>query len=313
MRLNRSSPTPEQIDIRTTDAWSLRAEIHEPAREPMGTAVLSHAMMARRSQFDRPRGGGMTRFFVERGWRTIAFDFRGHGDSVPSPRQGGSFGYDDVVIRDIPAVHDFARSREARRKRPVVLVGHSLGGHVALAAQGLGLVAFDAVVAFATNVWVPELEPSRVRWLVKRASLAAAAAICRRVGRFPARALRLGSDDEPRAYFEDVERFARTGAWASADGKFDYLSSLARVRVPVLQIVSDGDLLQCVPECGARFVARCGGSHEIIRVARSDDGGPPPDHMSLVTGRRAQSAWERVESWMRHLGTSQDLTRSTGS
>lgn len=313
MRLRPSAANPESIDIRTTDAWSLRAEVHEPEREPIGTAVLSHAMMARRSEFDRPRGSGLTRFLVERGWRAIAFDFRGHGDSGPSAREGATFGYDDLVTSDMPAVHAFARSRGARRKRPVVLVGHSLGGHAALAAQGAGLVAFDAVVAIATNVWVPQLEPLRVRWLLKHASLAAAVAICRRVGHFPARALRLGSDDESRAYLEDFERFARTGAWASADGRIDYLSSLARVRVPVLQVVSDGDFIQCVPECGARFVARCGGPQEVIRIARSDDGGPPPSHMSIVTGRRARRAWERVETWMRHLGTSVDVTRSTGS
>jgi predicted alpha/beta hydrolase len=313
VRLKRPLPNAEPIDIRTTDAWSLRAEVHEPERDAIGTAVLSHAMMARRSEFDRPPGGGLTRFLVERGWRTIAFDFRGHGDSLPSPRQGANFGYDDLVARDLPAVHAFARSRGGRRKRPVVLVGHSLGGHAGLAAQAVGLVAFDAVVAIATNVWVPELEPSRARWLVKRASLAAAAAVCRRVGRFPARALRMGSDDEPRAYFEDFERFARTGTWSSADGTVDYLSSLARVRVPVLQVVSEGDRIQCVPECGARFIARCGGQKQVIRIARSDDGGPPPDHMALVTARRAPSAWERIETWMRQLKTSPDLTRSTDS
>ena len=108
--------------------------------------------------------------------------------------------------------------------------------------------------------------------------------MCRRVGRFPARALRIGSDDESRAYFEDFERYARTGRWTSAAAS-DYLASLANVRVPVLQVVSEGDRIECVPESGARFVARCGGRHEVVRVARADDGGPPPDHMGMVTER----------------------------
>jgi predicted alpha/beta hydrolase len=313
LRMRRSSPGTEQFDIRTSDAWSLRADVHEPERDVIGTAVLAHAMMARRSEFYRPAGAGLARFFVERGWRTIAFDFRGHGDSGPSPREGANFGYDDFVTYDLPAVHAFARSRGAPRRLPVVLVGHSLGGHAALASQGSGLASFDGLVAVATNIWVPSLEPSRARWLVKRASLAAAAAICRRVGRFPARALRMGSDDEPRAYFEDFERFARTGLWASADGKIDYLSSLARVRVPVLQIVSDRDVISCVPECGSRFIARCGGPHEVIRIARNDEGGPPPDHMALVTGGRTPRVWERVEAWMRKLPTAREVTRSTDS
>jgi len=299
-RARAPEPGSEAIDIRTSDDWSLRADVHEPAGTPVGVAVLAHAMMARRSEFERPKGAGVVAMLVARGWRVVNFDFRGHGDSGPPARDGASYGYDDFVARDLPAVHACARSR-MRRKKPVVLVGHSLGGHVGLAAQGTGLVAFDGVVCVGANVWLHDLEPSRARWLVKRATLAAIVAVSRRVGRFPARLLRMGSDDESRAYFEDFDRFARTGAWTSADGSADYLAALGAIRVPVLQLVSDGDRIECVPECGARFVARCAGGHEVVRVANGDDGGPPPDHMGMVTGGRIASAWERVEGWMRRL------------
>lgn len=295
-----TAPSSETLEIRTSDGWSLRAHVREPDREPVGVAVLGHAMMARRTEFDRPADAGIAAMLVERGWRVVAFDFRGHGDSGPAPRRGTGYGYDNLVKGDLPAVHGFARSR-AKRKRPVVLVGHSLGAHVGLAAQGAGLVAFDGVVGVGANVWLPALEPSRARWLVKRGLLAAMSAVVRRFGRFPARALRMGSDDEARGYVDDFERFARTGAWTSADGGVDYLASLARVRVPVLQIVSDGDRIECVPECGARFAALCGGGHEVVRIAAADDGGPPPDHMGMVTSGRVASVWERAAGWMSRL------------
>jgi predicted alpha/beta hydrolase len=291
-------PTREAVDIRTSDGWALRADVHEPSDKPVGVAVLSHAMMARRSEFERPATGGVAAMLVERGWRVVAFDFRGHGDSGPSAAQGAHYSYDDLVTLDAPAVAAFARSR-APRAKPVVLVGHSLGGHVGLAAQGLGLAAFDAIACVGVNVWLRELEVSHARWIAKRAAVAAMLALCRRVGRFPARMLRLGSDDESCSYVEDFERFARTGAWTSRDGSRDYMAALGSVRVPVLQMVSDGDRLECVPESGARFVAHCGGAREFIRVAQADDGGPAPDHMGLVTSGRARSAWARVEAWMR--------------
>jgi predicted alpha/beta hydrolase len=292
----------EAIDLRTSDGWSLRADVHEPPAEPVGTAVLAHAMMARRSSFDRPEGRGVAAHLIERGWRVVNFDFRGHGDSAPRVQDGASFGYDDLVRLDLPAVHEFARSR-SKRRAPVVLVGHSLGGHVGLAAQGTGRTAFDAIVGVGANVWLRELEPSARRWLAKRGVMAGLLAVSRRVGRFPARRLRLGSDDEPRAYFEDFDRYTRTGRWTGADGE-DYLAALSRVRAPVLQVVSEGDRLECVPESGARFVARCGGPHEIVRITRSDDGGPPPDHMKMVTGGRIGSVWDRVEAWMRGCAAS---------
>jgi predicted alpha/beta hydrolase len=300
-RSTRPPPGSEAIDVRASDGWCLRADVHEPVEPPRGVVVLAHAMMARRSAFERPHGAGLVRFLVERGWRVVAFDFRGHGDSGPRAREGARYRYDDFVERDLPSMFQFARSR-APRKRPVLIVGHSLGGHTALAAQGAGLVSFDGLAIFGANVWVRDLEPSAARWLAKRATLAAVLEICRRVGCFPARALRLGSDDESSECLEDLARFTRTGVWASADGRIDYLESLARVRVPVLQLVSDGDRLGCVPECGARFVARCGGGHQIVRLTRGDDGSPPPDHMGLVTSPRSRSAWVRTEEWMRGLG-----------
>ncbi len=288
----------EPIDIRTTDGWSLRSEVHEPSQEPVGVAVFAHALMARRTEFSRPRGAGLVRLWVDRGWRVVTFDFRGHGDSDSGPRPSPAVGYDDFVLRDLPAVYDFARFHNARG-RPAVLVGHSLGGHAALASQGAGRVAFDGIVAVGASVWLRELEPSMVRWLAKRASLAAAAAVARRLGWFPARALRLGSDDVSRACIDDLERFARTGRWQSSAGDVDYLASLDRVRVPLLQIVSDGDRIECPPDCGARFVAHCGGRPETMRIALGDDGGPPPDHMGIVTSGRARGVWERAEAWTR--------------
>jgi predicted alpha/beta hydrolase len=302
-RARRRSARParvelETFDIRTADGWSLRADVREPADESHGVAVLAHAMMARRSEFDRPAGQGLAQFFVARGWSVVAFDFRGHGDSTPRAGDGARWTYDDLVARDLPALWEFARSR-LRRKRPVILVGHSLGGHVGLAAQGAGLVSFDGVVTIGANVWLRELEPSPARWLAKRAVLAAILEVSRRVGRFPARLVRIGSDDESLEYFEDLARFTRTGSWASRDGARDYLAALASVRVPVVQVVTDGDRLNCAPACGARFVQRCGGPRELVRVTRGDDGDRAPDHMGIVTGGNARAAWARAEEWIR--------------
>jgi predicted alpha/beta hydrolase len=280
-------PPSETVELRTRDGWSLRADVHEPAHDPAGVVVLAHAMMARRSSFDRAK---VARFFVDRGWRVVAFDFRGHGDSGPRAQEGASWSYDDLVRRDLPAAFAFARGRE-RKKRRIVLVGHSLGGHVGLASQGTSLVAFDAIVALGANVWLRQDEPSLGRWIAKRAVLAAVVATCRRVGRFPVRALRLGSDDEARTYFEDFDRYARTGRWTSADGSVDYLAALTEVRVPVLQVVGEADRLACAPECGVRFVERCGGPHEVMRAG--------VDHMGLVTSEAMRGSWDRVESWIR--------------
>jgi predicted alpha/beta hydrolase len=289
----------ESLDVRTSDGWSLRADVRLPDGAARGVVVLAHALMTRRTEFYRNQAASFATFLVDRGWRVVAFDFRGHGESRPTPKEGGRFGYDDFVARDLAAVCAFAREQAAPGE-PLVVVGHSLGGHAAFAAQGTGAIEVDALVGIAAAPpFLREHEPSRSRWLLKRALFASMLATARRVGRFPARALRIGSDDETLACCEDFERVARTGRWTSRDGRTDYLAALANVRVPALQIVSERDRFECVPECGERFVACCSGPHDVVRVARGDDGGKPPGHMGLVTSRRVRSVWDGVEAWMR--------------
>ena len=75
---------------------------------------------------------GLAQLFSAEGWRTIAFDFRGHGESTL--REGArDWGYDDLVRWDLPAVVACARARSDHK--PVVVVGHSLLGRVALTVE----------------------------------------------------------------------------------------------------------------------------------------------------------------------------------
>lgn len=285
----------EETEIHTADGIALRAVVDDPPEGVAlrGTCVLAHAMFARKSEWGRRERPGIAGALAALGHRTIAFDFRGHGDSaVP---EGASWGYDDLVRLDLPAVVDCARARS--EGKPVVVVGHSLGGHVALAAQGTGAMAADAIVSIAGNVWVKDLEPSRVRWAAKVAMTHAFARVTERAGRFPARALRMGSDDESVAYVSDLVRMVRERAWRSADGLDDYLASLANVHIPVASVASEGDRINCHPDCAEAFVRRCGGPVRSVRVTRSDDGGPPPGHMEIVTTDRARGALFEALAW----------------
>ncbi len=310
----------EEVEIRTSDGWDLRAGLIEAAggagargEAPKGVVVLAHAFMARRSEFHRA-GGGLAGFLADAGWNVVSFDFRGHGESKRTAGQAHAstdYGYDDLVRGDLPAVVGFARSR-LRGKGSVVVVGHSLGGHTSLVAQATGAIDVDALVGFGAAPWVRAFERSPARWAAKRALVMGMVATTRRVGRFPARALRRGSDDESRVLIEDVGRFASRG-WGSADGSRDYLEAIGSVRVPVLQVVSTGDRLECAPECGAALLDRCGkgAPRQLLRIEGSDDGGPAPGHMDMVTSERVKIAWGGVAEWMSvYAGRSdRDVTR----
>jgi predicted alpha/beta hydrolase len=279
----------EPLEIRTRDGVTLAATVHEPEGAPRGTIVMAHAMFARQTAFR-----WLARMFRDRGWRALTFDFRGHGKS-----KCARYGYDDFVVHDLPAVVDCARARSDGK--PVALLGHSLGGHTALAAQGLGLVSLDAIVLVAANVWLRDFEPSGALWAAKRTVLQAFVRSARRFGKFPARALRLGSDDESLEYVEDLARFGLDGRWVSRDGSRNYLSALTEVHVPLYSIASDGDRLNARPVCVERMLAKCRGPLHVDRVRKSDDGTKPPGHGEVLTTERARSAFERAEAFLRTI------------
>lgn len=281
--------TPFDLELRCPDGVLLRATVREP-EAPRATIVFAHAMFARRSAWERPRGQGLAARYAERGYRTISFDFRAHGESERGTSQAL---YDAFVRLDLPTVVACAKDRGDK----VIVVGHSLGGHVALASQGTGRLGADALVVAGANVWHEPFEPSRVRF----ASLVGAARILetlvRTTGKFPARALRMGSDDAPRGALSVFLRTATAGTWKSDDGEDDYMAALTRVDAPVFAILSRGDRFICRPDCGERFVARARGPKAIVVVEGGDHGEPAPDHMGIVTSSACRATWDRAIAW----------------
>ncbi|HEY8074530.1 MAG TPA: alpha/beta fold hydrolase, partial [Labilithrix sp.] len=113
----------EELEIRTRDGVSLRAVVEEPrdGAELVGTCVLAHAMFARKSEWGRRERPGVAQAWAALGWRTVAFDFRGHGDSDPSP--DGTYSWDGFAD-DAQAVLEHLELLGDPR---LLAVGHSKG------------------------------------------------------------------------------------------------------------------------------------------------------------------------------------------
>lgn len=295
----------EEIEIHTRDGVALRAVTADPPVDvPMlGTCVFAHAMLAHKSTFGSSRRPGVASAALALGYRTIAFDFRGHGGSA-LPSVKADWGYDDLVRLDLPAVVDCARARQDEAL-PVVLVGHSLGGHTAIAAHATGRLPVDAVVGVAMNVWAEAYEPSPLRWRAKVFAARAAFRLAAKRGAIAdalralgstgpsaalaTRALGAARTDAPARFLADLERFLGAGGWTSADGADDYRAALANVTIPVANVVGERDRIVCHPASGEAFVRSTRGPQAIFRA--------PGAHMELVTRGTGTNAILRAIAW----------------
>ena len=270
------------VETRTDDGWILRGDLREVPAAPV--VVCSHAMMVDRRTLDRPSGAGLASVLNGAGLEVLTIDARGHGESGPSARQGARWSYDDVVRFDVPAMVRLGRERAAGR--PVAFVGHSLTGHAALISAGLTPTAApDALVALAPNLWLPSLERSSTRRLLKGAGLALFGAATSARGYFDAPALGMGSDGEAAAYvaqFRSMWRADRLG----------YEAALARAELPVLCVAGGDDRLLAHPESVRAFAALAPRAQVQHRVAEG------MSHMGLLTHRGPRPHLADVARWL---------------
>ncbi|WP_153505645.1 alpha/beta hydrolase family protein [Cumulibacter manganitolerans] len=227
-----------------------------------------------------------------RGLNVAVADQRAHGDSVPTMSKRVDFGYAAMVEQDLPRVYDAVH--HAFRGSRIVLLGHSLGGHVAMlfAASGSRPVAGVALVAAGTVWWKAfAVGPRRLGML---AAITAVDVVTRTIGYWPGRRFGFGGT-QPRTLMADWVHLGRTGRFEPRDAFADLETGLGAMALPVLSITVQNDAL-APPSAAEQLLAkapsavvdrwRFTGSSQLAR----------PDHFTWA--RFPDPVAERVARWV---------------
>lgn len=229
--------------------------------------------------------GGLAHFLGAAGFDVWLADLRHHGESAREPRPM-AWTFEDWVLRDAPAF--VARVREETDGAPIVWVGHSAGGAAGLCwlTRAPAKEALRAVVTFGTP------GPRRIG-PVRRTLAASTIALARALGRFPARALRFGNEDEAAGIIAEWMEWNVRGGWIGTDG-FDYFDALSGVTTPYLAVAGGADRVFAPPAACRQVVERVAATRKTLAIE------PGLSHRGLVLSERGRSTcWPNVVMWLK--------------
>ncbi|MBI2964528.1 MAG: lysophospholipase [Deltaproteobacteria bacterium] len=206
------------------------------------------------------RYGNLVERFVPRGFAVYALDHRGHGRSE-GPR--GHVGRFTELVADLHALR--VRVEEMERGRPLFLLGHSLGGLIAVGyllthASGLaGAVLSSPALALA------ERPPRPLRWLARGLSIVAPRTSLRGNVRpeLLSRDSAVGAAyvTDPLVHRRATARFFTEFERAARDAE----ERAPEIRLPVL-VLQAGDDRLVQAAAAERFAARLGSEVKELRV-----------------------------------------------
>ena len=259
---------PAELRIQTDDGVTLSGEDSDPAR-PGSPIVLLHGLTATRRYVVMG-----SRTLEREGYRTIAYDARGHGHSDAAP-DSRAYGYDRLAL-DLEAVLDTLGLERA------VLAGASMGAHTAVrfalrnpgrvAALGLITPSFDPTSPISSTTlarWdalAQGLREGGVEGFVEAYDFSSLPGQWRDTVEQVVRQ-RLAAHEHPEAVANALEMVPRSRP-------FEDMAELARIDVPTVVVASrdeaDPDHPLAVGECYAQTIS---GAELVVEDARV--GGDP--------------------------------------
>jgi len=270
------------LTIDHPDGARLALTVSVPAGDPRSVVVLLPTMEVPARYYDR-FAAELGRF----GHVVAILDFRGQGESHPRASRSTRFGYSELVDVDMPAAVD--RLRAEYPGTPVLVLGHSLGGHIALRYAGRaapGTVAGVVLVA-SGSVWYRCFGLRGVFTLVGSRLVAVTSAV---LGYWPGDRVKFAgrqSGDLMREWAAQVQTGDMTGAGGRPEASFPWSG-----RVLVVDVANDW----LAPERSVDHLVRALPLASVQRWRFRSSAPGPVDHFRWA--RHGEMLAARIDEWI---------------
>lgn len=175
-------------------------------------------------------GKGLAPWLAGHGYDVFVADLRGKGKSSPAVGKDATHGQWEAINEDIPAFLDAIRA--IKGGEPMHWMAHSWGGVLLLsylARYHEVQVASLTFFACKRDVRVQNM----YRWFnIDLLWNLGGRYLCWRYGFMPMTKYGIGSDNEPRNFFREVNHWVYSHDWVCPRDGFDYGANLQQIRLP---------------------------------------------------------------------------------
>lgn len=194
----------KSLDIVAGDGYRLSARTYIDGGR-RGAALIVPAMGVGQDFY-----ASFATWLAARGWNTVTFDFRGIGSSAPRTLRG--FEADVLSWARLDCAAALAYARGLAYGRPLLWIGHSLGGQILALTPGNESISAAVTVASGVGYWRENAYPlRRYSWWLWHAIAPAATAL---FGYFPGRSLGI-IGDLPKGVMRQWSRWCRHPEYAA--------------------------------------------------------------------------------------------------
>lgn len=288
-------PTQESQDSRlksativAADGYRLAARIHEAGYPAHGVALIVPAMAVTQDFYAALAG-----WLAAQGWDAVTFDYRGMGESAPQTLRG--FDADILIWARQDCAAALALAREMAEGRPLLWIGHSLGGQILAMTPGNESIAAAVTVASGVGYWRENAYPlRRYSWWLWHLIVPVATALC---GYFPGRRLGIAGD-LPKGVILQWSRWCRHPEYAVGVEGESMRARYHETRVPLLAFSFTDDEYMSENNVAVlhRFYAHA--AREMRRLSPADTGIPRIGHFGFFRAEVGARLWPAMLEWV---------------
>ncbi len=276
------------LTIIAADGYRLAARLYPAGAAARGVALIVAAMAVKQEYY-----ADLASWLAAHGWDALTFDYRGIGDSAPAALRGFEADVLTWARQDSAAALAFARERAAGR--PLVWIGHSLGGQILAMTPGNETLAAAVTVASGVGYWRENAYPlRRYSWWLWHLVVPVATALC---GYFPGRRLGIVGD-LPKGVILQWSRWCRHPEYAVGVEGEPMRELYRRVRLPLLSISLTDDEYMSESNVAVLHGFYVNARREMRRIAPADLGLPRIGHFGFFREDAGEQLWPAMLAWV---------------